>query len=868
MNSKVRKIHLIGNAHIDPVWLWRWEEGYAEVKATFRSALDRMNEFDRFVFTSACAAYYKWIEESDPDMFKEIAARIREGRWAIAGGWWIQPDCNIPSGESFARHGLYSQRYFLEKFGTMAKTGYNVDSFGHSLMLPQILKKSGMDAYIFMRPGIAENSNIPGPLFRWESPDGSSVLAYRIQDSYTTPPGNTAILKDKLQRAAGIADEKKYPVTVFYGVGNHGGGPTVSDLGFIEEAMADTGGEKYVMSSPDKYFADINNAEDIQALGSAGKSLPVHREDLQHHASGCYSTASEIKTGNRRSENILLATEKFAAVAHGILKAAYPGEKIRGAWETVMFNQFHDIMGGCSIKEAIQDASCFYGEALTTAAKVLNSALQKISWAVNTMPLPASASSPAPGAVIGSTSNNAAVNTPGTPLIIFNPLSWDVLLPVKVNKLSGYIEDDNGMPVEIQAVRGPQTLKTNKWNSLFVASVPAMGYRTYNTFNAGKQPDAVPARTSISQPLMLEVKENVLENSFTRLIIDKASGYLVSLYDKVRGIELLSGNGAVPVVIDISHCDTWAHKVFEFRNEVGVFSGSSVNVLESGPVRAMLRVVSIYDNPRDGLRSEIHQDFIMYKHKPDIEVQVKLDWHEKNKMLKLSFPVNVSKPKAIYEIPYGHIERPANGEEEPGQQWTCVSGMGINSEKHIVEYGLALINDCKYSFDIKENEMRMTVANSSVYADHCFDEGWKYRDVFCEHMDQGIQYFKYALLPFSGSFASAAATIYKKACELNTPALSVQTAHHSGLLPLVFQGIDISAKDIAAVTFKRAEDGDGYILRCCETSGNQVAKDTVIEMPFLNRKWNTCFSRFEIKTFRISDNLAKPVYEQNLLEMD
>lgn len=143
------KIHLIGNAHLDPVWLWRWQEGFSEITATFRSALDRMKDFPDFQFTSACCVYYQWIEKLDPDMFEEIQRYVREGRWNIVGGWFLQPDCNIPSGESFARHGLISQRYFKEKFGITVKTGYNVDSFGHNAMLPQILKKSGMENYGF-----------------------------------------------------------------------------------------------------------------------------------------------------------------------------------------------------------------------------------------------------------------------------------------------------------------------------------------------------------------------------------------------------------------------------------------------------------------------------------------------------------------------------------------------------------------------------------------------------------------------------------------------------------------------------------------------------------------------------------------------
>ena len=184
MKADSRKtIYLIGNAHIDPVWLWQWQEGYSEIKATFRSALDRMNEYDDFKFVCGAINQFKWIEENCPEMFEEIKVRVKEGRWNIVGGWWVQPDCNAPCGESFVRHSLYSQRYLKEKFGIMSTTGYNVDSFGHNHMIPQILKKSGMDNYIFMRPGHTE-VEIPDPLFLWESPDGSQVLTFRVLDNH------------------------------------------------------------------------------------------------------------------------------------------------------------------------------------------------------------------------------------------------------------------------------------------------------------------------------------------------------------------------------------------------------------------------------------------------------------------------------------------------------------------------------------------------------------------------------------------------------------------------------------------------------------------------------------------------------------
>lgn len=182
---KTTLLHMIGNAHIDPVWLWQWQEGFHEVKATFRSALDRMSEYDDFVFTASSAAFYEWVEQSDPAMFAEIQERVRQGRWELAGGWWVEPDCNIPAGESFVRHGLYGQRYFRQKFGVTARTGFNVDSFGHSATLPQILKKSGIEQYVFLRP-MPHERELPGRLFEWQSMDGSRVLAFRIPFQYCT----------------------------------------------------------------------------------------------------------------------------------------------------------------------------------------------------------------------------------------------------------------------------------------------------------------------------------------------------------------------------------------------------------------------------------------------------------------------------------------------------------------------------------------------------------------------------------------------------------------------------------------------------------------------------------------------------------
>jgi len=337
-------LHAIGNAHIDPVWLWRWPEGLETIRATFRSVLDRMNEYPEFIFTGSSAAFYSWLKDTDPGMYEEVAARIREGRWEIVGGWWIQPDANIPSGESLARQALYGQRFFQKEFGVLASIGYNPDTFGHTGTLPQILRKSGMTRYVFMRP-MAHEKSLPGNVFLWKSPDGSQVLTSRIAHSYGT-------WGDELLQHVEACDKERPTYVkdymVFYGVGNHGGGPTKRNIESIRALGASAEGPNVEFSSLDSYFKAIE--KEIRL----GAEAPTIADDLQHHARGCYSAESDIKRQNRRLEHLLLTAERFATVAHVVLGRHYPDVELETAWKAVLFNQFHDILAGSSLPEAYQ----------------------------------------------------------------------------------------------------------------------------------------------------------------------------------------------------------------------------------------------------------------------------------------------------------------------------------------------------------------------------------------------------------------------------------------------------------------------------------------------------------------------------------
>ena len=368
------KVFLIGNAHLDPVWLWRKTEGFAEIKSTFRSALDRMNEFPDYVFTCSSASYYKWIEQSEPEMFAEIKQRVAEGRWAIAGGLWVQADCNIPSGESFARHMLYSQRYYKEKFGQICKFGYNVDSFGHNGMLPQLLKHGGMNAYVFMRPDKSENAKLPNGLFNWASPDGSTALTFRLTTGYGTGPSSKH--EDIALGMREMAEKLDIPLMSFYGVGNHGGGPTVRHLTALEKVV-ESNKDTICFAGPLDYFEHVRKTVEASAI-------PTVTTDLQHHASGCYAANSTVNQKNRDSENLLVTAEKYDWLSNKLTGSTFHTAELATAWEKVMFNHFHDILAGCSIRSAFEEAYNSYGYACDTAWEASNFGMQRISWRVNT----------------------------------------------------------------------------------------------------------------------------------------------------------------------------------------------------------------------------------------------------------------------------------------------------------------------------------------------------------------------------------------------------------------------------------------------------------------------------------------------------
>lgn len=809
---KQKKLYMIGNAHLDPVWLWQWQEGFQETKATFRSALDRMKEYDDFIFTSSSAANYEWVENNDKKMFEEIKERVREGRWQIVGGWWIQPDCNIPGGESFVRQGLYGQRYFKEKLGVTAKVGYNVDSFGHHGMLPQILLKSGMPYYIFMRP-MPNEKGLPGRLFHWESDDGSRVLTYRIPFEYCTWG------KDLEKHVHRCMEELKDPfgnLMVFYGVGNHGGGPTKENIDSIKRMNGLPEFPTMEMAAPNEFFADMEAKQ---------LPIPVVHDDLQHHASGCYAVHSGIKHWNRQAENKLIAAEKWSSWAELRTGQEYPTDFHR-AWKNVLFNQFHDILAGTSLESAYEDARNMHGEAMTIAERGLNYAIQSISWH------------------IGIEQEDGM-----KPIVVFNPHSWESTVNIELEiggiKDTTILVDENGKQVHFQLVQS-QATAGGRYRLSFIAQLPSMGYRVYKVLTASQEPKLA------SQPI--KANDYALENDRFRLEFDPKTGFISSLFDKKVNVEVFRGPAARPDVIE-DKSDTWSHNVFHFNNKVGEFIATSVQRVEHGPVKSVIRVTSEYGS------SKIVQDFTLYKQLDYIDVKVTVDWREQFKMLKLVFPINLVFTKQTYEIPYGFKEREHNGEEEPGQSWVDYGGILRDIGEHGgTSYGVSLMNDAKYSYSIMNKELAMTVIRSPIYAHH--DPVVPDPQGHYSFIDQGIQTFNYRLLPHQGSWEQAGTV--KHALELNQRPITIIESYHEGELPQKDSYLTVDKDNIIVSVVKKAEEGSDLIIRAYETT--RETTEATIRLPHLNREITAKFGPCEIKTFRVPSDPSLSVRETDLIE--
>ncbi len=812
-------IHYIGNAHLDPIWLWRWQEGCGEVLQTFRSAIDRLKEFDDLIFTCSSAAYYDWVEQIDPELFAEIREMVKKGRWVPVGGWWVQPDCNMPSGESFARHALYSQLYYYKKFGRICRTGYNVDSFGHCGNLPQLLSLGGMRTYVMMRPGAHENPNIPEKLFWWDGPDGSRVLTYHISESYAHT--GTDDLDRTIETLRAQIKTDPYDRMLFGGVGNHGGGPTRGDLGHLISRMESEPENGLCFSSPDRYFAEVV---------SERLTLPKWKGELQHHASGCYSATSLVKRLNRTAENRLASAEMWDTISAMIAGAADHTDDLSEAWKDVLFNQFHDVLCGCSIAEAYEDVRRSMGHAMTIADRIENAAQLRIAARIDTW-------LPGIHEPVTLLRHNCHKPDAPRPVVVFNPHAFPVRTTVRVNYPSKAVTDSDGNAVLFQNVRASRS-NDSHLDTLFFADLPAMGYALYRL--TWLEDDEVPADAFDVKTGKWEsgvaVGADFLENDKLRVEFDRASGTIRSLVCKADGYDYAaSGRIALPTVLEDKDTDTWAHNVFRFENIAGEMECVSLEPAVSGPAMAAIRAKYRYGS------STLTQEFSLAAGEDALRVQCKAIWQEPFTILKMRFPLAGDDEIGTYEIPGAFIKRPCTGEEEPMLGWADLTVMCPDGNRR----GLAVLNDGKYSVSCPGAELRQTMLRNVIAADH-----YSHRPpADFSYTDEGLQKYTYAIVVHPGEAENA--DLVRKAAVLCRAPNAVPVSYHKGTLGGKMSFLTVTKPNVSVTALKKCADGSGdVILRAYETAGRNTGRVGFVCDSADAGFWAD-FRAHEVKTFRI-----------------
>lgn len=697
---------------------------------------------------------------------------------------WTEPDCNLISGESWARQLLYGKRYFKKKFGVDIKIGWNPDSFGYNWNMPQFFKKAGIDKFITQKIGWNDTTIFPYHFFWWEGPDGSRVLTYFPYKGYNLDIEPFEFV-DYLKQFEVNTGFKK--ILILYGVGDHGGGPTPQMLKRVERLRHLPIYPRLKYINTEDYFGQFNE-KDLE-------QLPVWKGELylEYHR-GTYTTQAKIKEDNRKSENMLFTAECFCSLA-SLEGFSYPHQDFTEAWKKVLFNQFHDILPGSSIRPVYQDAREDHQQVQHTAAKTLDKSLEFFCRRINTSGL-----------------------KNGQPLVVFNSLSWPVtsLVEVPLDNKNPFvsIRDSEGNKIRGQLVFESK----NKAKIIFTArDIPAMGYSCYQIVKG----------TSVYSSRGLEAGDYYLENNFLRIEVDSKTGLVASIYDKKAKREVLAkpeGN-LLQLLEDIPDSnESWniglTGRIWEVRTL------ESIEVIENGPVRAVIRVKrsflgqakrKFYFQPfeatpgTDYPSSFFIQDIILYRDREIVDFCTQVDWWEDRLLLKVAFSVDVHSSMATYEIPCGHIQRPTTMNtpkekamfEVPAINWADISGP---------EYGVSILSRSKYGYDIHGNLMRLTLLKSPASSDPTSTPD--------PLADRGKHTIWYALLPHSGDWRKAG--VPRKGWEYNVPLRAIKTNRHRGKMPTANSFVCVSPGNVILSAIKKAEDSDSLILRLYESCGQRT----------------------------------------------
>jgi len=780
-------VHMTGNSHIDAAWLWPWTETVDVVKRTFTTALQLMDEYPQYTYTQSAAQYSAWMAEKYPQINDDIKRRIKEGRWEIVGGMWVEPDLNMPDGETQVRQLLLGKRWFQKEYGVDVRIGWNPDSFGYTWQLPQIYKKSGMDYFVTQKMAWNDTNQLPFKLFWWESPDGSKVLTYFPHDyanDNLNPVRHSYDLMLDRQHAPGLTE-----MMDLYGISDHGGGPTraildeglhwmqpgklVAQMQFGTAQAYFNGLEGKLVSDPRVWDYDsIAKGYNAPATPPEGKvAIPTWKSELyfEYHR-GVLTTQANHKRNMRDSEVGALNAEKFASLAW-LKGMPYPADELTEAWKKITFNGFHDLAAGSGIGSIYKDAQQDFSQVRWATNEISQHAIKTLMADVDTR-------------VVS-----------GVPVVVLNPLAWKrsgpVMIEVQLPSAAA-----NGVAVLDSAHRVVPSqvifsdAKTNSYTLLAVVSdVPSLGYKLLHVA-AGAQPIASDLRA----------EGLTLENSTLKVTVDRQNGCITSLYDKRTKFEALAPGtcgGQLQTFKDLpKDYDAWNIDPGTLDHFTAIDRADSVQLVERGPVRSAIRVTRTWQS------SKFVEEIALEAGAEQVDVVNDIDWRETHVLLKAAFPLAAASNKGTYEIPYGSIQRPTtrnNSWEQAQFEVPALRWADLGDAQH----GFSLLNNSKYGYDANANVLRISLLRSPVWPD--------------PEADRGHHHITYALYPHGGDWKQALTV--RHGYEYNYPLQAIQVAAHAGNLPAEHAFVTVQPESVVLTALKRSEDAKGLVFRVYDWAG-------------------------------------------------
>ena len=741
-------IHLIGNSHIDAAWLWRALETQDVVENTWRTALKLQQKFPGATFAASAAQYYDWLERRAPGLLDSIRGAESHGTWSIVGGWWVEADQNMPSGESLVRQGLYGQRYFQRRFGTRARVAWTPDSFGYPWTLPQIWRGLGMDAFVTQKIRWNDSTEFPHDAFIWEGRDGTRLFSYN-------PWGydhdlNGATLAREMRRDNARTDSA-HRMMVLYGVGDHGGGPTIEMLERREDLQRLPAFPVLRDDTPDHALRAIRAEHPDTAW-------PVWKDELylEYHR-GTYTSQAWMKRRNRRSEEMLVAAEMLAALD----TAAYPRAALQQAWQQTLFNQFHDLLPGSGIRPIYLDAMATYDSVAIGASELGTHAFWDLAARLDT-------------------------RGEGVAVVVFNPASWVRTSYVAV-ALDSALRTLGPRTRAVDAANR-QTRAVIRGDSIvFLArEVPSLGFKVFWL----RRGDAQGNGMLVAGPARLENDSLIVE-------VDTLTGELTRIFDKQAQREALApgkrGNMLQLFGDRPANWDAWD---IGYTGEE--WSLDSVTAVRRGgdDVERWIE----FDKSWNATR--LTQRMVLRRHEPIVEIQTRIDWAERRKLLKVAFDWAVTADSATYEIAYGAIGQPTAPRtqaerakyEHAGHRWADLSDS---------TFGVSLLNDSKYGWDTRGSRMRLSLLRAPIWPDSLADRG---------HHE-----FRYAIYPHRGDWRRA--VTIRRGAEFNQAMLAATQSPHDGRAGHSWSFASVDAGNVYITALKRAEDSNARVVRLVEWHG-------------------------------------------------